>query len=74
MVNKIADVYHKAFIRVDESGTEAAAATAIDFVLTSIFNDPNFFVANRPFMYLIRDKEANAILFMGRIMNPTISE
>ncbi|NLD93570.1 MAG: serpin family protein [Fibrobacter sp.] len=70
----ISDVLHKAFIKVDESGTEAAAATAIIVEITAIYNDPNFFVANRPFMYLIRDKETNAILFMGRIMNPAVSE
>ncbi len=71
---KIADVFHKAFIKVDESGTEAAAATAIIFVPTSAQPNTKFFVANRPFMYLIRDKQTNAILFMGRIMNPAISE
>lgn len=70
----IADVLHKAFIKVNESGTEAAAATAVVIDITAVLNDTRFFVANRPFMYLIRDKQTNAILFMGRIMNPAVSE
>jgi serpin B len=71
----ISDVFHKAFIKVDESGTEAAAATAIIFTETaSPYPDTKFFVANRPFMYLIRDKQTNAILFMGRVMNPAVTE
>jgi serpin B len=70
----ITDVIHKAFIKVDESGTEAAAATGIIMGEGMSQNNSKFFVANRPFMYLIRDKETNTILFMGRIMNPAISE
>lgn len=70
----IANVFHKAFIKVDESGTEAAAATAIIMVETSAQPNTKFFEANRPFMYLIRDKETNTILFMGRVMNPAVSE
>jgi serpin B len=70
----ISEVLHKAFIKVDESGTEAAAATAIIIEVTSLPPGTNFFVANRPFMYLIRDKQTNAILFMGRVMNPAVTE
>jgi serpin B len=70
----VSNVLHKAFISVDEEGTEAAAATAVTFDRTSV--DPNevAFYVNRPFIYLIRDKETGTILFMGRIVNPTVSE
>lgn len=71
---KIADIIHKAFIKVDESGTEAAAATAVIMVKTSTSYVPPSFVANRPFIYLIRDKQTNTILFMGRVLDPTVSQ
>jgi len=70
---KISDVYHKAFIEVNEQGTEAAAATAVVIAMKSIGHD-TFFIANRPFLFLIREKSANTILFMGRIVDPTKSE
>jgi serpin B len=71
----ILDIVHKAFIKVEEKGTEAAAATAVIMVPTSMSpeNMPSF-VANRPFIYLIRDTQTNAILFMGRVLDPTVSE
>jgi serpin B len=68
----ISDVLHKAFISVDESGTEAAAATAIVFERVS--TDVPYFNANHPFIYLIRDRETQTILFIGRTMNPSLSE
>jgi serpin B len=62
----ITDAAHKAFISVDELGTEAAAATWVAIAgLTS-----NEFTMDRPFIYLIRDIETNTILFVGRVMNP----
>ena len=62
----IIDAAHKALISVDELGTEAAAATWVAVAgLTS-----NEFTMDRPFIYLIRDKETNTILFVGRVMNP----
>ncbi len=67
----VQDVIHKAFIAVDEQGTEAAAATAVIIGRTSAPVDPPHFVADRPFVYLIRDTRTGAILFMGRVMNPT---
>ncbi len=66
----ITDVLHKAFISVDEKGTEAAAATAVIFAESSAGDEPSF-IANRPFIYLIRDKETGVILFMGRVLDPT---
>jgi serpin B len=71
----VSNVLHKAFISVDEEGTEAAAATA---VVISRWGGPDpdevVFVANRPFIYLIRDKGTGTILFMGRVLNPSLTE
>jgi serpin B len=61
---------HKAFVKVDERGTEAAAATAVGATRVSM---PEQFVANRPFVYLIRDRLTGSILFMGRLADPTAS-
>ncbi len=67
----INDVVHKAFIAVDEEGTEAAAATAVIIGTTSVPTIMNTFIVDRPFIFLIRDKETGTILFMGRILDPT---
>ncbi|MBN2725146.1 MAG: serpin family protein [Deltaproteobacteria bacterium] len=64
----ITDVVHKAFVAVDEEGTEAAAATGVVVGNRSV--PAISFVANRPFIYYIRDKATGTILFMGRLMNP----
>jgi serpin B len=64
-------VYHKAFIAVDESGSEAAAATAVvGAVPTSVEIKP-VFRADHPFVYVIRDTKTGAILFIGRVLDPT---
>jgi len=65
----ITDVVHKAFVAVDEAGTEAAAATGVVVGYTSA-PMPATFNADRPFVFLIRDKETGTILFMGRVLNP----
>jgi serpin B len=65
----IGDVYHKAFISIDEHGTEAAAATGV--VIPTVGTRPKGFCANRPFIFMIRDKQTKVILFMGRVMDPT---
>jgi len=70
---KISDVFHKAYIEVNEEGTEAAAATAVVIAVKSIGND-KYFVANRPFIFMIRDRVTGTILFMGRIVDPTKGE
>jgi serine protease inhibitor len=64
----ISDVLHKTFVRVDESGTEAAAATTVTMVALA---EPQPFVVDHPFIFLIRDKSSGAILFLGRIVDPT---
>ena len=66
----ITDVLHKAFVSVDEAGTEAAAATAVVVGLTSVPEQPVQVTVDRPFIFLIRDIETGAILFVGRVMNP----
>ena len=66
----ITDVVHKAFVSVDEEGTEAAAATAVIVGLTSAPAMPISVKVDRPFIFLIRDMETGAILFVGRVMNP----
>ena len=67
-------VVHKAFVDVNEEGTEAAAATAVGIMATSIAIEPNppkVFKADHPFLFLIRHEKSGAILFMGRIADPT---
>jgi serpin B len=66
----ISAVIHKAFVETDEEGTEAAAATAVGMALTSVPAPPKTFHADRPFLFLVRDRETGAVLFLGRIANP----
>jgi serpin B len=70
----ISKVLHKAFVEVNEKGTEAAAATAVIMITpTSAPANVAFtptFRADRPFVFLIRDQKTGAILFLGRVMNP----
>ncbi len=63
-------VKHKAFIDVDEKGSEAAAATIVGMERTAIDERPRF-IANRPFMFIIQDDITGNILFMGRVNDPT---
>ena len=63
-------VIHKAFVDVNEQGTEAAAATAVVVRTTAI--RPTVFRADHPFLFLIRDNDSGSILFIGRMMNPKI--
>jgi len=67
----IADVIHKAFVSVDEAGTEAAAATAVVMTLTAAPEIPVEVTIERPFIFLIRDIETGTILFVGRIVDPS---
>ena len=67
----ISAVIHKAYVDVNEEGTEAAAATAVTMKLTSVMPSRTpVFRADHPFLFLIRDNHSSSILFIGRVMNP----
>ncbi|MFQ5869160.1 MAG: serpin family protein [Candidatus Zixiibacteriota bacterium] len=66
----IAAVVHKAFVEVNEEGTEAAAATGVVVALKSAPPSQPVFRADHPFLFLIRDLGSNSILFIGRVMDP----
>ncbi|XP_009477974.1 alpha-1-antiproteinase 2 [Pelecanus crispus] len=67
---KVSKVVHKAALDVDERGTEAAGATAAEIMTMSV---PPTIEFNRPFLMLIFDRDTNCTLFMGKIVNPTIT-
>ena len=64
----ISSVLHKAYVNVDENGTEAAAATAVVIGVTSMPVDVIDFKIDRPFIFLIQDNQTGSILFMGRVV------
>jgi len=66
----ISFVVHKAFVDVNEEGTEAAAATAVGMKCLDVELTP-VFKADHPFIFLIRDNKSGSILFLGRVLNPT---
>ena len=66
----IGDVIHKAFVAVDEEGTEAAAATAVIMELAGAAFSELSLIIDRPFIFFIRDLETGQILFVGRVVNP----
>ena len=68
----ISAVVHKAFVAVDEEGTEAAAATAVVMAESAIaIEDPVEVKVDRPFLFLIRDIQTGTVLFVGRVMDPS---
>jgi serpin B len=69
---KISEVAHKAFVEVNEEGTEAAAATAVGMAFCGIrvAPPPKVFTADHPFLFFIRDRGTNAVLFSGRVLDP----
>jgi serpin B len=66
----ISDVFHKAFVAVDEAGTEAAAATAVVMRALAMPIIDIELTIDRPFIFVIRDQESGSILFVGRVLNP----
>ena len=70
---KISEVVHKAFVEVNEEGTEAAAATAVSMTRLSTVRpspQPKVFKADHPFLFFVRDRNTNAVLFSGRVLDP----
>ena len=65
----VSEVMHKTYIKVDERGTEAAAVTGITIDVTSVGPDLSF-RADHPFVFAIREKDTQAILFIGKVMDP----
>jgi serpin B len=65
---QITNVIHKGYVEVSEEGTEASAVTAVEIGYTS--SRPAFYL-NRPFVYVIYERNTGAILFMGKLANPT---
>jgi len=73
----ISAVIHKTYIDVNETGTEAAAVTAIVFETTSIGpSEPQkiYFTVDKPFVFAITEKDTDAILFIGQVQNPEYEE
>jgi serpin B len=66
----LSEVIHKAFVDVNEEGTEAAAATAVLVKAGGPPEQPPVFRADRPFIFLIKENGSDTILFMGRVVNP----
>lgn len=69
---KISEVVHKAFVEVNEEGTEAAAATAVLMLRCAsvMQTEQKVFRADHPFLFFIRDRNTNTVLFSGRVLNP----
>jgi serpin B len=67
---KIDEIYHQAFIEINEEGTEAAAATAVVIIEKTSMPLNTVFNANRPFTFYIQNNEANEILFLGKMIDP----
>ncbi|KAM0884000.1 hypothetical protein ACQ4PT_031242 [Festuca glaucescens] len=68
-------VFHKSFVEVNEEGTEAAAATAAVIALRSLRVEPvkMDFVADHPFLFVIREDMTGVVLFIGHVVNPLVS-
>jgi serpin B len=66
----ISEVVHKAFVNVDEKGTEAAAATAVIMEKGRPRKPDLVLILDRPFLFLIRDNVGGSVLFMGRVTDP----
>ena len=67
----VSDVFHKAFVEVNEEGTEAAAATAVMAYCALRMDLPMVFRADHPFLFLIREISTGSILFIGRHFKPS---
>ncbi len=66
----LSDTIHKTFLEINEEGTQAAAATGVTLIPKGLISPPVEFKADHPFIFLIRDKTSNAILFLGWLTQP----
>ncbi|MEE4311061.1 MAG: serpin family protein, partial [candidate division KSB1 bacterium] len=66
----ISNVKHKSYVKVDEEGTEAAAATSVEISLTSVRSTDFYMRVDRPFVFAIRENRSQTILFIGKMMQP----
>jgi serpin B len=66
----ISRVFHKAFVAVDEAGTEAAAATAVVMAKRGMMQPPEEVRVDRPFVFAIRERTSDTVLFVGRVLDP----
>ncbi|XP_006354932.1 serpin-ZX-like [Solanum tuberosum] len=66
----VSQVFHKSFIEVNEEGTEAAAVTAMTGCSMMMVKEEIDFVADHPFLFLVKDETTGAVLFMGTLLNP----
>lgn len=69
----VSSIFHKSFIEVNEEGTEAAAATAAVIKLRGLLSRPLDFVADHPFVFMIREDLTGVVLFMGHVLNPLLT-
>ncbi|KAJ0963411.1 hypothetical protein J5N97_028533 [Dioscorea zingiberensis] len=68
----VSSIFHKSFIEVNEEGTEAAAASAVVVKFGSCLSIPLDFVADHPFMFLIREDLTGVVMFIGHVLNPQL--
>jgi len=66
----VSSIFHKSFVEVNEEGTEAAAASAVGIIFLCSYRRPVDFVADHPFLFLIREDTSGAVLFVGHVVNP----
>uniref|UniRef100_A0A453HE82 Serpin domain-containing protein n=1 Tax=Aegilops tauschii subsp. strangulata TaxID=200361 RepID=A0A453HE82_AEGTS len=72
----VSSVFHKSFVELNEEGTEAAAATAAVVMLMSLPLDPPMeidFIADHPFLFVIREDLTGVVLFVGHVVNPLLA-
>ncbi|PWA60050.1 Protease inhibitor I4, serpin, conserved site-containing protein [Artemisia annua] len=70
---QVSSLHHKAFLEVNEEGTVAAAAWSAIFFFNKTPNDPVEFVADHPFLFVIREDVSGEVLFMGQVVNPILN-
>ena len=69
----ISSILHKSYVEVNEEGTEAAAASAIVTRGTSLRRQPDYLIADHPFLFLIREDTTGVVLFIGHVVNPLLA-